>query len=132
MASQQYAVANWFSNAHQSKNLMDAEAEIQQLKREIDQLRQQNSSEQLNAELNTLSTKLQSQSGTLSIPIEQIQPNPEQPRQTFLPSSIESISYSLEIEGQLEPIILIEGDPYLIFDGERRWRGAQQLGLVCS
>lgn len=128
MATQQYAVANWFSNAHQAKSLLDAEAEIQRLQEEINQLRQKGAPDELKAQLKALREELQSQSGILSIPIDKIEPNPEQPRQTFLPDSIEALACSLAREGQLEPVILIEGDPYLIFDGERRWRGAKYLG----
>nr|WP_242045769.1 MULTISPECIES: ParB/RepB/Spo0J family partition protein [unclassified Calothrix] len=73
--------------------------------------------------------QLESHSGILSIPLEQIEPNPEQPRQTFLPESIESMSRSLSRDGQLQPIILIQrGNHLLIFDGERRWRSAKILG----
>lgn len=128
MASQQEAVANWFSGAQQSKNLVEAEAEIQRLKAEIDTLRQFGSPDELNEQLEALRGQLKSQAGTLSIPIEKIERNPDQPRQTFLAESIEAIACSLATEGQLEPVILIAGNPYLIFDGERRWRGAKQLG----
>jgi len=77
----------------------------------------------------TIPAQLQLQSGVMSISVEQIQPNPEQPRQTFLPESLESMSRSLATDGQLKPIILIgRGDSYLLFDGERRWRSAQTLG----
>jgi ParB family chromosome partitioning protein len=53
----------------------------------------------------------------------------EQPRQTFTQESIEMLALSLESDGQQEPIILIEqlNGRYLLFDGERRWRGAKLL-----
>ncbi|WP_242056415.1 MULTISPECIES: ParB/RepB/Spo0J family partition protein [unclassified Nostoc] len=61
--------------------------------------------------------------------VEEIQPNPEQPRQTFLRESIESMSRSLKSDGQLQPIILIQrANHLLIFDGECRWRSAKALG----
>ncbi len=41
---------------------------------------------------------------------------------------IDSMSRSLEKDGQLEPIILIERENLVIFDGERRWRSAKALG----
>lgn len=119
---------NYFSGAKQSQQLSQAEEEIQQLKAEIEQLRSQNSGD-LEVQLEELRKQLQSQSGLVSIPIEQIQPNLEQPRQTFLPDSIESMSRSLMSDGQLQPIILIQRDNHLlIFDGERRWRSAKALG----
>lgn len=121
-------LTNYFSNAKQSQQLSQAEEEIHQLRAEIEQLRSQNSTH-LEAQLEELRKQLQSQSGVLTIPLEQIQPNSEQPRQTFLPESIESMSRSLRSDGQLQPIILIQrANHLLIFDGERRWRSAKVLG----
>ncbi|MCC5640688.1 ParB/RepB/Spo0J family partition protein [Nostoc sp. CHAB 5844] len=121
-------LTNYFSGAKQSQQLTKAEEEIQQLRAEIEQLRSQNSSD-LEVQLQELRKQLQSRSGLASIEIEQIQPNPEQPRQTFLTESIESMSRSLMSDGQLQPIILIQRDNHLlIFDGERRWRSAKALG----
>lgn len=121
-------LTNYFSGAKQSQQLSEAEEEIQQLRAEIEELRDKNSSE-LERQLEELRTQLQSQSGILSISIEQIEPNIEQPRQTFLPESIESMSRSLASDGQLQPVILIQRENHLlIFDGERRWRSAKALG----
>ena len=122
-------ISNYFSAARRELELSDADAEIQRLKEEIEQLRISQSSPE--AQLTQLREQLQKQSGILSIPVDQIQPNPNQPRQTFLQASIESMSRSLATEGQLEPIILIpkeNEEKLVIFDGERRWRGAVQLG----
>jgi len=120
-------LANYFSGAKQSQQLTEAEEEIQQLKGEIEQLRSRGSID-LEKQLQVLRSQLQSQSGVLSVPVEQIQPNPEQPRQTFSTASIESMCRSLKKEGQLQPIILIQWEnSYLLFDGERRWRSAQKI-----
>ena len=120
-------ITNYFSAAKQSQQLSEAEAEIQRLKAEIEQLRNAGSTE-LEDQLAALRSQLQSTSGVLSISIDQIQPNPEQPRQTFLDESIESMSRSLDKDGQLEPIILIQRENLVLFDGERRWRSAKNLG----
>jgi len=120
-------LTNYFSAAKQSQQLSQAEEEIQRLKAEIEELRSQGSTE-LEEQLSALRTQLQSQSGILSISIEEIQPNPEQPRQTFLSESIESMARSLANDGQLEPIILIQRPDLVLFDGERRWRSAKALG----
>lgn len=120
-------LTNYFSAAKQSQQLSQAEEEIQRLKVEIEELRSQGSTE-LEEQLSALRGQLQSQSGILSISIEEIQPNPEQPRQTFLSESIESMSRSLANDGQLEPIILIQRPDLVLFDGERRWRSAKALG----
>ena len=106
---------------------LEAESEIQELKAEIEELRKSGSTE-LESQLTALREQLESASGILSISLLQIQPNPEQPRQTFLPESIESMSRSLASDGQLQPIILIQRGDLVIFDGERRWRSAKNLG----
>jgi len=118
---------NYFSGAKQSQQLSAAEEEIQRLKAEIEELRNSGSAE-LEAQLKALREQLQSRAEVVSISLEQIQPNPEQPRQTFLPESISSMSRSLSKDGQLEPIILVERGDLVLFDGERRWRSAKNLG----
>ena len=120
-------LTNYFSAAKQSQQLSEAEEEIHRLRAEIEELRSQGSTE-LEEQLQMLRSQLQSQSGVLSIPLEQIEPNPEQPRQTFLTESLESMSRSLATDGQLEPIILIQRANLVLFDGERRWRSAKALG----
>ncbi|MEQ9238035.1 ParB/RepB/Spo0J family partition protein [Coleofasciculus sp. E2-BRE-01] len=120
-------LTSYFSAAKQSQQLSEAEEEIQRLKIEIEELRAAGSNE-LETQLAALREQLESTAGILSIPIEQIQPNPEQPRQTFLSESVESMSRSLEKDGQLEPIILMRRGDLVIFDGERRWRSARALG----
>lgn len=119
---------NLFSGAEQIHKLEKAETEIVRLKEEIEQLRELSSTD-LETQIETLRQELKSQSGVLEIPIAQICPNPSQPRQTFLEESVQSMAHSLLRDGQLQPVILIEqGEQYLLFDGERRWRGARELG----
>ncbi|TFI52650.1 ParB/RepB/Spo0J family partition protein [Mastigocladus laminosus UU774] len=120
-------LTNYFSAAKQSQQLSEAEEEIQRLRAEIEELRCAGEAD-LEAQLTLLREQLQSQTSILSIPIEQIEPNREQPRQTFLSESIESMSRSLANDGQLEPIILVQREKLVIFDGERRWRSAKTLG----
>ena len=110
----------------QSQHLVE-EKEIIRLKAEIEELRSQGSGE-LEARLRELRKQLQSQTGILTIPISEIEANPEQPRQTFLPESIEPMSRSLKNDGQLQPVILIQREKLLLFDGERRFRSAKALG----
>ncbi len=120
-------LGNYFSSAKQSMHLSEAETEIQELKAEIEELRKSGSTE-LESQLTALREQLESANGILSISLDQVQPNPDQPRQTFLPESIESMSRSLASDGQLQPIILIQRGELVIFDGERRWRSAKTLG----
>ena len=121
-------IADYFSGAKQTQKLSDAEIEIAQLKAEIENLRASGSDE-IEIQLSTLKEQLQSKSGVVNIEIEKIKQNPEQPRRTFLTDSIEAMSQSLLIDGQLSPIIVIpQEENYLLFDGERRWRAAKSLG----
>ncbi len=118
---------NFFSGAKQSQQISEAEKEIQSLKAEIEKLRASGSLE-LESQLTELRQQLESRVGVCDVAIEEIQPNKEQPRQTFLAQSIEAMANSLATYGQLEPIILIQGESLVIFDGERRWRSAKKLG----
>jgi ParB family chromosome partitioning protein len=62
--------------------------------------------------------------------IDQLKPNPLQPRLKFSQESIEELSRSIKESGVLQPIIVApEGDSYRIIIGERRWRAAQRIGL---
>ncbi len=136
MTRQQFQVDNWFSGAKQSQQLEStqeelskAQTKIQTLTEEIEKLRDsQTHSETLEESIVHLRTELEKQSGKNLIPIDLIKPNPEQPRKTILPESIEAMAVSLNKEGQLSPVILIEtiNHDYLIFDGERRWRGGKK------
>ena len=65
------------------------------------------------------------------IAIEQIFPNPNQPRREFDESALQELSDSLRELGIVQPITLRDqGDgTYLIIAGERRWRASQMAGL---
>ena len=122
-------IADYFSGAKQTQQLSNAEEEIAQLKTEIERLRA-SGSEEVETQLSTLKEQLKSQSGVVDLEISKIIQNPDQPRRTFLNESIEAMSQSLASDGQLSPIIVIaqEDENYLLFDGERRWRAAKDLG----
>lgn len=65
----------------------------------------------------------------LSVPVEQIIPNPDQPRRQFDPDALAELAASLRNRGILQPLIVrphpSEPDLYQIVAGERRWRAAQ-------
>ena len=67
----------------------------------------------------------------LSIRLDTITPDPEQPRRTFPDDSLQELSDSIRQDGVIQPIEVIEMDTnrYLIVHGERRWRAAQLAGL---
>jgi ParB family chromosome partitioning protein len=62
--------------------------------------------------------------------VDQLKPNPLQPRLKFSQEAIEELSRSIKESGILQPIIAApEGGSYRIVVGERRWRAAQRIGL---
>ena len=56
----------------------------------------------------------------------------KQVRELFTPESLQEMANSLEIEGQIQPIIVCQhdGQGYCIQKGERRWRGAMLSDAV--
>jgi ParB family transcriptional regulator, chromosome partitioning protein len=63
-------------------------------------------------------------------PIEDIEPNPYQPRQEFESSALEELAMSIKEKGVITPILVSKsGDGYKLIAGERRWRAAQKAGL---
>ena len=64
------------------------------------------------------------------LPIEEIRPNPDQPRQTFDEAAMEELAASVRQYGVLQPILVrpVDGG-YEIVAGERRYRGAKLAGL---
>jgi len=64
------------------------------------------------------------------IDVDQIDPDPEQPRKEFHEATIREMGEALT-KGQVQPIGVIEkaGGRYLLVYGERRWRGAKWKGL---
>lgn len=71
------------------------------------------------------------QMGLLLVPIEQIAPNPLQPRKTFNESSIEELARSVREHGIVQPLVVTRtaSDKYKLIAGERRYRAAQKAGL---
>ena len=100
----------------------------QELVTEIEKLRSQSqtsNNSQLQNQIGQLREHLKTNQGTVQYPVDEIQPNPDQPRKTFI-EEVEAMSLSLKQEGQLDPIILFEDG--MLFDGECRWRSAKKLG----
>jgi ParB family chromosome partitioning protein len=66
----------------------------------------------------------------VEIDIANIQRNPNQPRQTFDPVTLDELAASIQEKGLLQPIVVqkIGDDRYMIVAGERRFRACQQLG----
>jgi ParB family chromosome partitioning protein len=63
-------------------------------------------------------------------PIEEIEPNPYQPRQVFDGPELEAMKGSVKKDGILTPLLVTKTDQgYQLIAGERRWRAAQKAGL---
>jgi len=64
------------------------------------------------------------------VAVDQIIPNPRQPRVTWEPAALEELTRSILQRGLLEPIILrpVGSDRYEIVAGERRWRACKAAG----
>ena len=64
------------------------------------------------------------------IRIDEIRPNPFQPRESFPKEEIQQLAKSIKVFGLLQPIIVRKkGKTYEIIAGERRWRAAHFAGL---
>ena len=62
--------------------------------------------------------------------IEDVKPNPFQPRTRFDDQTIDELAQSIRETGIVQPVIVApEDDHYKIIVGERRWRAAQRAGL---
>ena len=69
--------------------------------------------------------------GIEEIPINQIEPNPYQPRNSFDEESLTGLTASIRELGILQPILVrqLSNDRYTLIAGERRWRAAKRAGL---
>lgn len=127
-------ISNAFASAGQSQKIHYLTKRVEELEAEINQLRaiETNSEEKLALEerIQELITELAKKQEVQEIPINLIDRNPHQPRQTFANDSIQGMAELLKQQGQHTPIILIplSNGRYLLFDGERRWRAATKLG----
>lgn len=69
---------------------------------------------------------------TLRVPVDQIQPNPRQPRVNFDEEGLQSLAASIGEHGVLQPLVVVpvmEGDGYQLIAGERRLLAAKMAGL---
>ncbi len=63
--------------------------------------------------------------------IEDIKPDPNQPRKTFESGSLDELASSIKRYGILQPLVLTDSgeNAYIIIAGERRYRAAKKAGL---
>ncbi len=66
----------------------------------------------------------------LDVPLDEISPNPNQPRRNFEPLGLDELAASIRSSGVLQPVIARKTHHgYELIAGERRWRAAKQAGL---
>ena len=76
------------------------------------------------------SEKKVNESGEQLIPINQVEPNREQPRKEFDEDALLELADSIKQYGILQPLIVQKRKEYYeIIAGERRWRAAKKAGL---
>jgi ParB family transcriptional regulator, chromosome partitioning protein len=71
-------------------------------------------------------------SGIQQVPIDQIKPNPHQPRTKMDKAALEELAASIVEHGIIQPLIVAEDTKtgtFTLIAGERRWRAAQMAGL---
>lgn len=85
----------------------------------------------LDALIDTSDVRTQGSSNLNEIPIDQIEPNPDQPRREFDQTALNELAMSIQNMGIIAPITLrqVASDRYQIIAGERRWRASQMAGL---
>jgi ParB family chromosome partitioning protein len=69
---------------------------------------------------------------SLEIPLDRIDPNPDQPRRRFVAAELARLAESIRAHGVIQPVVVREkpGDRYELVVGERRWRAAGAAGLA--
>ncbi|WP_017461389.1 ParB/RepB/Spo0J family partition protein [Dyella ginsengisoli] len=70
----------------------------------------------------------------LKIDLDDMIPDPSQPRTKFKQETLEELAGNMAQHGQMVPVLVREnlsgeGPPFMLFDGERRWRAAKLQGV---
>ncbi len=69
--------------------------------------------------------------GILQIPLDQISPNPSQPRKKFAPEALAEMVESVKVHGILQAVIVKRSPSgFELIAGERRFRAAREAGLA--
>ena len=66
------------------------------------------------------------------VAVDQIHPNPNQPRKRFESEDVTGLAESIKAQGLIQPVLLrprLEGG-YELIAGERRWRAAREAGIT--
>jgi len=71
--------------------------------------------------------------GVMLLAVDDIRPNPRQPRSHFAPEALEELAASIREHGVIQPLVVTEapdGQGYLLIAGERRLQAAKLAGLA--
>jgi len=71
-------------------------------------------------------------SGAFQVMLDDIRPNPRQPRIDFNPKELDELAQSIAMHGVLQPLVVMpdeNGEGYQLIIGERRWQAARLAGL---
>ena len=92
--------------------------------------------ENIDADLKLAGASLKSEalekvSSNMRVPIDQVEPNPEQPRRDFDEAALSELAASLKLHDMIQPVTVtkLAGGKYRIIAGERRYRAARIAGL---
>lgn len=67
----------------------------------------------------------------LRIAIDQIEPNPKQPRRDFDEQALQELAQSIKMHDIIQPVTVSKsGNKYRLISGERRWRASKLAGLT--
>lgn len=87
----------------------------------------------LMADINVIApTEAAPRRADMTLPVEKIIPNPEQPRREFTSVGLEDLAASIRQKGVIQPLIvrpIPNSDMFEIVAGERRWRASQMAQL---
>jgi ParB family chromosome partitioning protein len=74
---------------------------------------------------------METASGLREVPIESIEPSPQQPRQRFERAALEELAESIRNHGIVQPLVVsaIGDERYRLIVGERRWQASKLAGL---
>lgn len=75
---------------------------------------------------------IESEKSIITLSVNEVEPNREQPRKEFDEKALAELSKSIEKNGVIQPILVrpVTGGAYQIVAGERRWRAARMAGLT--
>ena len=75
---------------------------------------------------------IESEKSIITLSVNEVEPNREQPRKEFDEKALSELSKSIEKNGVIQPILVrpVTGGAYQIVAGERRWRAARMAGLT--